>query len=109
MFVLWHSAGKCELPSCSTLRRVLLQALAECGRAYRAYERELREHYRAYFAAHPREAGPHPLLARSRRAAFAAGWEKLADGVLDERAWHRWHRSGRSSQVITVGLWVRAR
>jgi hypothetical protein len=76
---------------------------AECAGAYRAYQRERSELYKAYFREHPELRGNHPLLARDLPAALPEGWDWLAE-LLPVRERHRWHLSGKSSQVLTLGV-----
>ena len=76
---------------------------AECGRAWRSYDRRLDAHYARYFEAHPELAGGQRFSARDIGAALPPGWEELARGVPDD-AWERRHLSGKSSQTLAVGL-----
>ena len=75
---------------------------AACRDAYREYERRRRSQYTAYFVAHPELAGKHPLLARDLAAALPEGWQQL-DSLLPPTERHRWHLSGKSSQVLALG------
>jgi hypothetical protein len=76
---------------------------AECTVAYRAYERECAAGYRAYFAAHPELRAVHPFSAKNIEAALPEGWAQLGDHLpVADR--HRWHLSGKSSQVLALGL-----
>jgi hypothetical protein len=86
------------------LRRWTSQAItAACRDAYRDYERRRRNQYTAYFVAHPELAGEHPLLARDLAAALPEGWSRL-DALVPPNERHRWHLSGKSSQVLALGV-----
>lgn len=77
----------------------------QCREPYRRYTQDLDAHYRAYFASHRDYAGVHSRQARDIEAALPPGWGHLADD-LPEKARHRHHLSGRSSQVLAVSLLV---
>ncbi len=76
---------------------------AACRAAYREYERRRRDQYTAYFVGNPELAGGHPLLARDLTAALPEGWSRLASH-LPSADRHRWHLSGKSSQVLALGV-----
>ena len=77
---------------------------AECEEAYEAYVAQVRLGHITYFAARPeRRSGTRAFAACSREAAFPDGWEHLA-GTLPEPAWHRYHLSAGSSQVLAIAL-----
>jgi hypothetical protein len=74
-----------------------------CRKPYGVYERGLRTHYEAYFAAHPELAGDHPVKARDLAAALPPGADFLEE-YLPEDLRHRHHLSGRSSQVLALAI-----
>ena len=76
---------------------------AECSDAYGRYSRDLDAHYTAYFRSHPDERGPHLRQAADIERALPPGWAHLADD-LPERVRHVHHLSGRSSQILALGL-----
>jgi hypothetical protein len=77
---------------------------AECGSAYRAYLRNVRERHIEYFAKRPdRRSEKHPFAARDLEAAFPDEWRHLAN-ALPRGAWHRHCLSGGSSQVLAIAL-----
>jgi hypothetical protein len=76
---------------------------AECGRAHSVYGRRRTAQYQAYFAANPDLRGGHPLLACDLAAALPEGWDWIAE-LLPEQERHRWHLSGKSSQVLVLGV-----
>jgi hypothetical protein len=74
-----------------------------CRRPYGIYERGLREHYKAYFAAHSEFAGEHPLKAKDLAAALPPDADFLEE-YLPEKLRHVQYLSGRSSQVIALAF-----
>jgi hypothetical protein len=77
---------------------------AECGRAYRSYERTLREHYIEYFQRHPQLRCPrHPYCARTVTAALPPGYASLLQRI-PKGSLHRFARSARSSQILGLSL-----
>lgn len=77
---------------------------AQLNSLYRAYEREAIERYTTFFAVNPALRDPdHPYKAVSLEAALPQGWGGLAE-YLPRAERHRHHLSGRSSQVLALGL-----
>lgn len=76
---------------------------AVCREPYGVYERALREHYGAYFEANPGLAGTHPVKAKDLAAALPPGADFLEE-YLPEKLRHLHHLSGRSSQIVALGL-----
>jgi len=76
----------------------------ECQSTYRQYERELQDHYTAYFAQYPhlRSLG-HQYSAHSLAAALPPGYADL-QRLIPKRAQHRFIRSARSSQSLGLAL-----
>ena len=76
----------------------------ECRRAYAAYETEIRRHYTAYFADNRHLRCPrHSYSAATIAAALPPGWEHL-QRLIPPDAFHRYARSGRSSQLLALAL-----
>ncbi len=76
---------------------------AECARQWRAYDKDLTEHYKRYFGEHDDLRGEQEHSARDLAAALPPSWGALGDLVAGGE-WHRWHLSGKSSQTLAVGL-----
>lgn len=77
---------------------------AECSRSYQAYERGLQTHYTNYFQAHPQLRCPrHRYSARTIAAALPPGHSDLQKRI-PKGSLHRFARSGRSSQLLALGL-----
>ena len=77
---------------------------AECSAAYRAYEVELKQHYVRYFEENSKlRCSWHPYSARSVAAALPPGWSHL-ERMLPRGALHRYARSAKSSQILSLGL-----
>lgn len=77
---------------------------AECSAAYRAYEKDLKQHYIRYFEKNPGlRSYWHPYSARSVAAALPPGWSHL-ERILPHGALHRYARSAKSSQILALGL-----
>jgi len=76
----------------------------ECSAAYARYERALKAHYVAYFArnCHLR-CRRQPYSAATIAAALPPGWEHL-QRLIPVGAFHRYARSGRSSQLLALAL-----
>lgn len=75
-----------------------------CRRAYVAYERALWQRYLDYFARNPRKRHrEHPLLARDVASALPDGHADLQHRIARADL-HRWHLSGKSSQILALGL-----
>jgi hypothetical protein len=74
---------------------------AECSRVYAKYAQELVAHYRTYFAERVTLRGMQEYSAANLKAALARGHESLI-GRLQRP--HRFHLSGRSSQVLALGI-----
>ena len=75
----------------------------ECKKAHGRYDRSLALHYTSYFSEHPELRGNHRHCAKDIAAALPAGWGSLAEEIpLSER--HRHHLSGKSSQLLGLGL-----
>lgn len=75
----------------------------QCHRAWLDYDAALRDRYIAYFRRRPDLA--HPTQAWSAKdigSALPTGWEGLAQLIPSGR--HRHHLSGKSSQVLALGL-----
>ena len=75
----------------------------ECHREWLDYDAAKRDRYVAYFKRHPDLA--HPTQAWSAKdiaSALPPGWEGLA--ALIPKGRHRHHLSGKSSQVLALGL-----
>lgn len=82
-----------------------VSASAACGKAWRRYTKELAEHYTSYFKAHQDlAADDHAYSARDTAAALPASWGHLGEKVAPPKQFHVWHRSGKSSQVLALGL-----
>jgi hypothetical protein len=77
---------------------------AECRGAYREYEAALIEHYAAYFQRHQYlRCARHRYSARTLAAALPPGYADLANR-MPVHSLHRFCRSGRSSQTLTLAL-----
>jgi hypothetical protein len=76
---------------------------AECRSAYSTYNAEIIRHYTAYFSNHKELAGAHRYSAANIEAALPPGWESLAS-KLPPKQRHRYHRSAKSSQILSLGL-----
>jgi hypothetical protein len=80
----------------------------ECRAAYSVYESRLRRQYQGYFRERPDLRSGHPLLAKNLTAALPAGWGRLTQ-LIPRSNLHRWHLSGKSSQILGLGLMGPAR
>ena len=76
---------------------------AECARAWRSYDRRLTTRYARYFEQHPELAGEQRSSARDLESALPPGWGELSAAVPAD-GWQRHHLSGKSSQMLAVGL-----
>lgn len=76
---------------------------AQCSAAHGRYDRELALHYTDYFAGHPELRGSHRHCAVNMEAALPTNWSRLADRI-PLRCRHRHHLSGKSSQILALGL-----
>lgn len=77
---------------------------AQCSAAYGIYERALKAHYVAYFAKNRHlRCQRQPYSAATIAAALPPGWEHL-QRLISPDAFHRYARSGRSSQVLALAL-----
>jgi hypothetical protein len=75
----------------------------ECKKAHGRYDRALALNYTSYFERHPDLRGTHRHCAKDIGAALPIGWSTLADEIpVSER--HRHHLSGKSSQLLGLGL-----
>ena len=79
------------------------KAATETRKVQNRYESERRQHYVRYFDEHPELRGDHPLKARDLAVALPEGWAELAE-LLPESRRHRHHLSGKSSQVLGLGI-----
>ena len=76
----------------------------ECRPAYAAYERRLKQHYVDYFANHPAVRCPRQSYsAVTLDAALPSEWAHLWR-LLPMQAIHRFARSGRSSQTLSLAV-----
>lgn len=75
----------------------------ECSGAYNAYCSGLDAHYKAYFTTNPAFAGDHPQKALTLELALPPGMEELA-ALIPAGQLHLHHLSGKSSQLIGLGL-----
>ena len=77
---------------------------AECGKAYRRYVADRTQQYVDWFAAHkPLKDPRHRYKAKDLASALPRGWGRLGDQLpVAERHLH--FRSGKSSQVLALGL-----
>jgi hypothetical protein len=76
---------------------------AACSAEYGRYVAELATHYTRYFEAHPQLRGSHSYSAKDLETALPSGWEELSN-LLPREKRHRHFRSGKSSQVLALGL-----
>jgi hypothetical protein len=76
---------------------------AECVAAHGRYSRELALHYTQFFAEHPALRGEHRHCARDIEAALPKGWGRLAERIAPRQR-HRHYLSGKSSQILALGL-----
>jgi hypothetical protein len=77
---------------------------AACGRAYGAYEQELKAHYIDYFSRRPTlRCRRHAYSAATLAVALPPGWEHL-QRLMPAHAFHRYARSERSSQLLALAL-----
>jgi len=74
-----------------------------CKKSYGVYKRGLEKHYRSYFGEHPELASDHPLKAKDLASALPPGADFLEE-FLPEDQRHLQHLSGRSSQIVALGL-----
>ena len=75
----------------------------ECSGAYNSYRAALDAHYAGYFVANPSFASSHPQKAGTLELALPPGMEELAE-LIPTAQLHRHHLSGKSSQLIGLGL-----
>lgn len=74
-----------------------------CSTSHGRFDRELALHYSQYFEKHSELRGTHRHCAKNIQAALPQNWGHLADKLpVAER--HRHHLSGKSSQLIALGL-----
>lgn len=76
---------------------------AEVADAYAEYAWSREARIRAYFQSRPGLASRHPLLARDAAAALPPGHADLAGRIRPGQR-HRWWLSGKSSQMLALGL-----
>ncbi len=76
---------------------------AACSAEHGRYVAELANHYRHYFDAHPELRGSHSYSAKDLETALPSGWKELSNWLPREKR-HRHFRSGKSSQVLALGL-----
>lgn len=75
----------------------------ECKAAYGVYRSDLDAHYKQFFTLNPSLAGAHPQKAVTIELALPPGMEGLA-ALIPADQLHRHHLSGKSSQLIGLGL-----
>ena len=76
---------------------------AACSAAHGRYDRALALQYTEYFAANPGLKGDHRHCAKSIETALPPDWGRLAERIpVSQR--HRHHLSGKSSQMLALGL-----
>src|SRR4051794_32688394 len=77
---------------------------AECSKAYGEYVKRRTKQYQAWFAAHPELKDPdHSYKAKDMATALPSRWSGLGD-LLPGSERHLHYRSGKSSQVLALGL-----
>jgi hypothetical protein len=77
---------------------------AECSQAYREYLERRTQQYQRWFAAHSELKDPgHSYKAKDMATALPSGWSALGD-LLPARERHLHYRSGKSSQILALGL-----
>lgn len=76
---------------------------AQCVAAHGRYDRALALHYTKYFAQHTELRGERPYCASSLEAALPTQWNVLARRLPTNRR-HQHYLSGKSSQVLALGL-----
>ena len=93
------------LPATASLPDWTSQAIdQQCGTAYRRYEKARRQQYPAYFAQHPDLRCPQQAhSARTITAALPPSWGE-SQTLIPRLAVHRYARSGKSSQLLTLAL-----
>lgn len=97
--IAWAANRAAAAPVAQPITRDAVDA--ECGRAWRSYDRRLGTHYARYFERRPDLRGGQRFAARDLEAALPPGAGALAGAVP---AWHRHHLSGKSTQTLAVGL-----
>lgn len=81
----------------------------ECGAAHSAYTNAKTAAYTKYFATHEDLRDPtHPFKAKDIAAALPTDWGGLAE-LIPPKLRHVHHRSGNSSQILSLGLLGAAR
>lgn len=75
----------------------------ECQTQHGRYDRALALHYTRYFESHSELRGNHKHCAINIEAALPNGWSSLA-GEIPKSERHRHHLSGKSSQLLGLGV-----